>query len=108
MRGIENLQKNEIYIISDNKMYFYPVRVEKDIETKLNIGIMFTAGSNAMFNMSFSLFDIQDFKNCRRIKKYFLDNIPHVINVFFGDNSFTVQLTRKQGLDVLNINETLY
>jgi hypothetical protein len=54
-------------------------------------------------NMLFYINNNLSFKNVRIIKKYFLDNIPHVTSVNFDNSGYiTVQLTRKFGLDVLD------
>jgi len=95
----------ELYKLEGNKILVYPIRIEEDMQKKLKIDCLYTSFSNGKLNMYFQIFENAKFESLRKVKKYFLDTIPHCTNVFFDGNGFTVQLTRVCGLDVLNVNE---
>jgi len=90
--------------LKNSKIIVYPIRIEEDLRKNYNIDCMYNSSSNGALNMYFQLFEKIEFKKLRIIKKYFLDTIPHCTNVTYDNNGFTVQLTRKFGLDVLDIN----
>lgn len=99
------LRMSKLYEMDGHRMDIQPYNIENDIKDKLGLECMYMTGSNGQFNMFFNFFDVASFENARKIKKYFFDTIPHVISVSFEHMGFTVQLTRKFGLDVLNIKD---
>jgi len=102
---LDYLKKNELYTMGDSKIIIHVLKIEEDLQKKLNIDCIFTSASNGSLNLYYNVFSNMSFKKMRLIKKYFLDNIPHVTTVNFDDSGFTVQLTRMHGLDVLDANQ---
>jgi hypothetical protein len=99
------LNSRLLYELKGNKLLVYPIRIEEDMGNKLKVDCIYNSFSNGKLNLYFQAYDNMEFDKLRKIKKYFLDLIPHCTNVVFDNNGFIVQLTRVYGLDVLNVNE---
>ena len=102
---LDYLRRDELYKMDDTTIVIQVLKIEEDLQKKLNVDCIFTSASNGSLNLYYNIFTNMSFKKMRSIKKYFLDNIPHVTTVNFDNNGFTVQLTRIHGLDVLDTNQ---
>lgn len=92
-----------MYKIIKNKLIIYPSLIEDNIKKEIDIDLYYESFSNTTMILNFYLYDNINFKNVRSIKKYFLYNIPFVIDVEFTSNYITIKFTRKNGLDVLDV-----
>jgi len=100
-----NKDKNKLFELRNDTLIVYAIRIEKDIQKKLNIDCMYTSYSNGATILLYVLSNYS-FETVRNIKKYFLDTIPHVTTVEFDDDGFSVKLTRSYGLETLIVNES--
>lgn len=100
-----------LYRIRDYRIILYTSNIEDDIKIKSDVDVLYLDCSNVEMNIWFSISGKVNFRIARDIKKYFLDNIPYVVNVLFDNNqTFVVYLTREHKIDSLDceIYDTKY
>jgi len=99
----QHLNSDDLYILERNRLTIYVDKVEDDIDKKHDITLYYMSYSNASFTITYNIGMNTTYEIARKLKKYFLDNLPFVKRVEFSKYGLTIDFDRENGLDVLNI-----